>query len=75
LNINLSYLSIEISNDTFVSGNVIYPGNNEVIINIKNIEVIKKLKQFKMIVHTIDLSEFIKGNGGLSCLIMPIERK
>jgi len=69
------FKKIDISDDSFVSGNVIYLGNNEVIIDIKNIEVIEKLKQFKMIIHTIDLSEFIKGNAGPSCLIMPIERK
>lgn len=69
------FKNIEISDNTFVSGNVIYLGNNELIIDIKSKEVIEKLQEEKMIVHAIDLSEFIKGNGGPSCLILPIERK
>jgi arginine deiminase len=28
-----------------------------------------------MIVHGIDLSEFRKGAGGPTCLILPVERK
>jgi len=66
---------IEVLDDTFVSGNVICLGDNEVIADIKNIEVIKELRRGKITVHTIDLSEFIKGKGGPSCLIMPVERK
>jgi dimethylargininase len=66
---------IEISSETFVSGNVINLGNKEVIADSKNVEVIKELKRAKIKVHTIDLSEFIKGQGGPSCLIMPVERK
>ncbi|MCD6474488.1 MAG: hypothetical protein J7K47_06270 [Thermoplasmata archaeon] len=33
----------------------------------------EKLLQHGFIVHSIDLSEFIKGNGGPSCLILPLE--
>jgi N-dimethylarginine dimethylaminohydrolase len=66
---------VEVSCNTFVSGNVICLGDNEVIADIANVEVIKELRRAKVIVHTIDLSEFVKGTGGPNCLIMPIERK
>jgi dimethylargininase len=66
---------IEISFNTFVSGNVICVGNNEIIADISNTEVINKLKHTGIYIHTIDLSEFVKGTGGPSCLIMPVERK
>ncbi|MFH1321361.1 MAG: arginine deiminase family protein [Bacteroidota bacterium] len=66
---------IEISNDNFASGNVICLGNNEVIADIANVETIKELKLSGIIVHTSDLSEFIKGTGGPSCLVMPVERE
>lgn len=66
---------IEVPFNTFVSGNVICVGNNEIIADISNMEVINKLKHNGIYVHTIDLSEFIKGTGGPSCLIMPVERK
>jgi dimethylargininase len=65
---------IEVSNNTFVSGNVIYLGDNEIIADISNIETIKELRRAKFTVHIIDLSEFVKGTGGPSCLIMPVER-
>lgn len=66
---------IEIHDDTFACGNVICMGNNEVIADIANVETIKELERTGVIVHTIDLSEFIKGAGGPSCLVMPVERK
>jgi dimethylargininase len=57
------------------TGNVICLGENEVIANnAENAEAIHKLKKEGVIVHAIDLSEFRKGTGGPTCLILPIER-
>ncbi|MCK4528054.1 amidinotransferase [candidate division WOR-3 bacterium] len=66
---------IEISSRTFISGNVISLGNNEVIADVSNVDAIKELKKMRIKVHPIDLSEFIKGYGGPGCLIMPVERR
>ncbi|MFQ6084286.1 MAG: dimethylarginine dimethylaminohydrolase family protein [Candidatus Aminicenantia bacterium] len=66
---------IEISYHEFVSGNVICLGDNEIVADAANIEVIEKLEGKGLIVHAVDLSEFVKGKGGPSCLILPIERK
>jgi len=58
------------------TGNVIYLGENEAIANAtENMETINKLEKMGFIVHGIDLSEFRKGAGGPSCLILPVERK
>jgi arginine deiminase len=46
-----------------------------VIVEASNIEAIDKLKKRNYRVHVIDLSEFVKGEGGPSCLILPVERK
>ena len=66
---------IDIPNATFVSGNVISLGDNKVIVESSNIEVSKKLEDQGFTVYDIDLSEFIKGRGGPSCLILPVERR
>jgi len=65
---------VEINCNNFVGGNVICLGDNELIANSANIETIEILKKARYIVHPIDLSEFIKGAGGPTCLIMPVER-
>ena len=64
----------EISTNTFISGNVICLSDNHVIAEKGNREVITKLKTADVKVHDIDLSEFVKGRGGPTCLIMPLER-
>lgn len=57
------------------TGNVICLGENEVIANIaENAEAIRELEKEGITVHSIDLSEFRKGTGGPTCLILPIER-
>jgi arginine deiminase len=54
---------------------VICLGENEVIANIaENAEAIRELEKEGITVHSIDLSEFRKGTGGPTCLILPIER-
>jgi dimethylargininase len=57
------------------TGNVICLGENEVIANsAENAEAIGELEKEGVTVHAIDLSEFRKGTGGPTCLILPIER-
>ncbi len=57
------------------TGNVICLGENEVIVNIaENAEATRELEKKGVKVHAIDLSEFRKGTGGPTCLILPIER-
>jgi dimethylargininase len=62
---------IEVPKDNFVTGNVISLGNHEVIAEKMNTPAIDILRQKGYIVHSLDLSEFIKGTGGPSCLILP----
>ncbi|MCD6572690.1 MAG: amidinotransferase [Thermoplasmata archaeon] len=59
--------------NSFIGGNVIYIQGKEVIVEERNKEAIKKLQKHEFNVHVIDLSEFIKGNGGPSCLILPLK--
>ncbi|MGD9344589.1 MAG: arginine deiminase family protein [Candidatus Aminicenantes bacterium] len=57
------------------TGNVICLQENEVIANIaENVEAIREMEKEGIQVHAIDLSEFRKGTGGPTCLILPIER-
>lgn len=63
---------IEVPRDSFVFGNVISLGNHEVIAENTNTFAIDILKQNGYHIHSIDFSEFIKGTGGLSCLILPV---
>jgi dimethylargininase len=62
---------IEVARDSFVSGNVISLGNYEVMAEKTNISAIEILEHYGYKVHSTDLSEFIKGTGGPSCLILP----
>jgi dimethylargininase len=63
---------IEVPGDSFVSGNVISLGNHEVIAEKTNRSAIEILEYNGYHVHSLDLSEFIKGTGGPSCLILPV---
>lgn len=68
--------TIEISCKGTSNGNVICLGNNELIANsAENMETIHVLEKKGYTVHGIDLSEFRKGGGGPTCLILPLERK
>lgn len=60
--------------DSFISANVICISDGEVIADRSNRETIALLRHEGIIVHALDLSEFVKGSGGPSCLIMPVER-
>jgi dimethylargininase len=66
---------IEIETSATTTANIICLGDNEVIVNKSNQEVIQTFKTKDIKVHTLDLSEFVKGTGGPNCLIMPVERK
>jgi len=67
--------AIEISCDGLTTANIICLGDKEVIVERSNREVIRQLEVNGLIVHDLDLSEFVKGTGGPNCLIMPVERK
>jgi dimethylargininase len=56
------------------TANVICLGPDEVIVGRSNREVGIQLGDQGMMVHELDLSEFVKGSGGPNCLIMPVER-
>ncbi len=58
------------------TGNIICLGAGEVIGNVaENAETLRILKEKGIQVHAVDLSEFRKGAGGPTCLILPLERK
>jgi len=58
------------------TGNVICLSGDEVIANAaENQEAIEILGERGIRVHPIDLSEFRKGSGGPTCLVLPIERQ
>lgn len=56
-------------------GNVICMAENEVIANVsENQDGIDILEMHDVKVHALDLSEYRKGGGGPTCLILPLER-
>jgi dimethylargininase len=58
------------------TGNVICLGPNEILANeAENREAMDVLDATGVTVHGVDLSEFRKGAGGPTCLILPLERK
>ena len=56
------------------TANVICLGENEVIVERSNQKVTEELTAEGIVVHELDLSEFVKGSGGPNCLILPVER-
>jgi N-dimethylarginine dimethylaminohydrolase len=60
---------------TVEGGDVICLRDNEVIANVaENEDAIWDLVRAGVHVHSLDLSEFRKGAGGPTCLILPVER-
>jgi dimethylargininase len=56
-------------------GNVICLGGGEVIVNVtENEAALERLEQYGFTVHGLNLSEFRKGGGGPTCLILPVGR-
>ncbi|MBN2620239.1 amidinotransferase [candidate division WOR-3 bacterium] len=68
------YEIIRVPAMSFISGNVICLSANTVIAEKDNTGAISALEGAGIHVLAIDLSEFVKGRGGPTCLIMPIER-
>jgi dimethylargininase len=56
------------------TANIICLGDQELIINRSNAEVIERLENQGYIVHILDFGEFAIGMGGPNCLIMPVSR-
>lgn len=59
----------------FISGNVICLGNGQLIAEAQNELAIDLLLGHNFEVKILSLSEFVKGRGGPTCLILPVERK
>lgn len=58
------------------TGNVICLGEDELVANAaESAPVIDQLQRRGLTVHALDLSEFHKGAGGPTCLILPVERR
>ncbi len=66
--------TIEIPCGGRATANVICLGPDEVIVGRANAEAAAQLEARGVVVHELDLSEFVKGSGGPNCLIMPVER-
>ena len=56
------------------SANVIALGNGRVVVEKACTSTARALREAGFSVHLIDLSEFVKGRGGPTCLIMPVDR-
>ncbi len=61
---------IEVPHTGFISGNVIPLGERQVIADQSNTAAIKALQHHGFTVYPLDLSEFVKGTGGPSCMIL-----
>ncbi len=57
------------------SANMIALGNGEVIAEKSDSHAGQAVEEAGFIVHRLDLSEFVKGRGGPTCLILPIDRE
>ncbi len=66
------FRKIEISCADFIGGNVISINKEAIIAEKRNFPVISKLSNMGFNVFPLDLSEFVKGNGGPSCMILPL---
>ncbi len=75
INFFAGFKTVVIPNNGFVSGNVITLNNKRLIVSDNNLIAIQKLKKAGFEIFKCCLSEFIKGTGGPSCLIMPTFRK
>jgi dimethylargininase len=64
---------IGIECNEFIGGNVIGINNKDVIVSQTNQIAAEALLENGFTVHQIELSEFVNGNGGPSCMILPFE--
>jgi len=67
--------TIEITCPEASSANVIALGNKKVIVEKGCPGTARALREAGFAVHLLDLSEFVKGRGGPTCLIMPVDRE
>jgi dimethylargininase len=65
---------IEIACPEETSANVIALGRNEAIVEEHCPGTARALGRAGFTVHRLDLSEFVKGRGGPTCLILPVDR-
>ncbi len=65
---------VDVPSGSFVSGNVIPLGGGAVLAERTNRPAIEALRWAGVRVRTLDLSEFLKGTGGPSCLVQPVPR-
>lgn len=63
---------IEVPHTGFISGNVIPVGNHRVVAEKENRPALRALRQSGYSVFPVELSEFIKGTGGPSCLTLEV---
>jgi dimethylargininase len=56
------------------SANVIALGNKRVVVEQACRGTARALREAGFVTHLVDLSEFVKGRGGPTCLIMPVDR-
>ena len=68
------FATIEIPEHESSSANVISLGNKAVIVEKTNAMGARSLRLAGFAVRTVDLSEFLKGRGGPTCLILPVGR-
>lgn len=64
---------IKVPGTGFISGNVIPLSNRQIIAEQSNIHTIRLLRKNGFTVFPLGLSEFVKGTGGPSCLIMQVK--
>ncbi|MBN1198297.1 MAG: hypothetical protein JXA23_03020, partial [Bacteroidales bacterium] len=64
---------IEVPDTGFISGNVIPLSDRQAIADRSNHPVIETLQLHDFTVFPLDLSEFVKGRGGPSCLILEVK--
>ena len=68
------FSTIEIPELDSSSANAIALGRKRVIVEKSNTLAARSLRQAGFSVRPVDLSEFLKGRGGPSCLILPVDR-
>ena len=68
------FRTIEIDCGEYPGGNVLCLGRGEVVASMSNRMAVEALYREKYTIHAVDLSEFEKGAGGPTCLVLPVER-
>jgi dimethylargininase len=66
------FKEIKVECNDFIGGNVIAISEKKVIASESNRKVIDVLHSIGITAYTVNISEFVKGNGGPSCMILPL---